>query len=353
MFSAFQALNAEGQALWILYSVPHSLESVLWQKARLWAAITLIYPLALFTVAIAVTGSVSLQLAGAALIVLAGVPIFSLIATALGVFGCDPLEPEIHRRVRPTYMYLYMLLVSLYVYAIYATDLSARAAIVILTALVAMALWQKARDRFDYPARSFRLAAAARIARGRADRGAACSSCCRGSSRLAQMRLSRTSSLTPQMLWIAFCIAGAMTYGLMRLVYWRARTADVPRVLGDGVPGALLRGALAGAIASLVALAYLQLRSGARGAARDQDPRSRAAPDWRSSPSRPLPCSRSSSSAGSSSRVCGDRSGSPPRPSRAPPSSPSSTRSTRWFPCSSWGRWPHWSTSGPRCSPHR
>ena len=121
MFSAFQALNAEGQALWILYSVPHSLESVLLQKARLWAAITLIYPLALFTVAIAVTGSVSLQLAGAALIVLAGVPIFSLVATALGVFGCDPLEPEIHRRVRPTYMYLYMLLVSLYVYAIYAS----------------------------------------------------------------------------------------------------------------------------------------------------------------------------------------------------------------------------------------
>ena len=47
-------------------------------------------------------------------------------------------------------MYLYMLLVSLYVYAIYAADISARAAIVILTALVAMALWQKARDRFDY-----------------------------------------------------------------------------------------------------------------------------------------------------------------------------------------------------------
>ena len=47
------------------------------------------------------------------------------------------------------------------------------------------------------------------------------------------------------------------TYGLMRLVYWRARTADVPRVLGDRVPAALLRGAIAGVIASLVALAWL------------------------------------------------------------------------------------------------
>jgi hypothetical protein len=33
LFSAFQTLNTEGQALWILLAVPHSLEAVLWQKA--------------------------------------------------------------------------------------------------------------------------------------------------------------------------------------------------------------------------------------------------------------------------------------------------------------------------------
>ena len=256
MFSAFQALNAEGQALWILYSVPHTLESILLQKARLWAAITLIYPLALFTVAIAVTGSVSLQLAVAALIVLAGVPIFSLVATALGVFGCDPLELEIYRRVRPSYMYLYMLLVSLYVYAVYATNISERAAIVILTALVAMALWQKARDRFDTlldPS----VSPPPRVSLADGLIAALLFFVLQGLAGLAQMGLSRTNSLTPEMLWIAFCAAGAMTYGLMRLFYWRARTADVPRVLGDRAPAALLRGAIAGAVASLVALAWL------------------------------------------------------------------------------------------------
>jgi ABC-2 type transport system permease protein len=35
MFSAFQALNAEGQALWILYTVPKSLPSILREKALL------------------------------------------------------------------------------------------------------------------------------------------------------------------------------------------------------------------------------------------------------------------------------------------------------------------------------
>src|SRR5262249_18378973 len=63
-FSAFQTLNAEGQALWILYCVPYSVESVLWQKAKLWATIAIIYPLVIFAVAIGVAGQVSLQFIG-------------------------------------------------------------------------------------------------------------------------------------------------------------------------------------------------------------------------------------------------------------------------------------------------
>src|SRR5262249_1626730 len=59
MFSAFQTLNAEGQALWILYCVPHPLESVLWNKAMLWAAVTAVYPLVMFAVAIGVAGGIS------------------------------------------------------------------------------------------------------------------------------------------------------------------------------------------------------------------------------------------------------------------------------------------------------
>ena len=150
MLSAFQTLNAEGQALWILYAVPQPLELILRQKARLWAAAAMIYPLIILAVAVGVSGQVTVAFAGSAAIVLVGVPIFAVIATALGVFGCDPLATEVHRRIRLTYSYLYMLLVSLYVYAVYASTIWQRAATVILTALLALALWQKARDRFDY-----------------------------------------------------------------------------------------------------------------------------------------------------------------------------------------------------------
>ncbi|MEJ0076119.1 MAG: CPBP family intramembrane glutamic endopeptidase [Alphaproteobacteria bacterium] len=258
IFSAFQTLNAEGQSLWILYSVPHSLESVLRQKARLWMVVAFSYPLVMFAVAIGATGNISLQFAEAALVVLVGVPIFSAIATALGVFGCDPLEVDPQRRIRITYLYLYMLIASLYVYAIYAASIWQRLALVILTALVAIALWQKARDRFDYlldPSAS----PPARVSVADGLIAALLFFVLQGLAGLMQMRLSGTNTPTAQTIWISFVIAGAATYGLARFVYWRMDTLGVPRIVGEGMPRALLLGMIGGIAASLVALAYLQI----------------------------------------------------------------------------------------------
>ena len=171
-FSAFQTLNAEGQALWILYCVPHSLESVLRQKARLWAAVAAIYPVVIFSIAIVVAGRISLSFIGCAAIVLAGVPIFAAIATALGVFGCNPLAQDVQKRLRVTFLYLYMMLASLYAYAIYASDIWQRLTLMVLTGLVATALAEGARA-VRYPARSVRFAAGARVGVRRPDRRAA------------------------------------------------------------------------------------------------------------------------------------------------------------------------------------
>ena len=134
----------------LLYCVPHPLEAVLRQKANLWSAVAIIYPLAVFLIAVVVAGGVSLAFLASAAIVLVGVPIFATIAVALGVFGCDPLAQDVRRRVRPTYLYLYMMLVSLYAYAILSGTIWHRAALLILSALLAVALWQKARDQLPY-----------------------------------------------------------------------------------------------------------------------------------------------------------------------------------------------------------
>jgi membrane protease YdiL (CAAX protease family) len=198
---------------------------------------------------------VSPQLAGCIAVVVVGVPIFAVIATALGVFGCDPLEQDVQKRVRPTYLYLYMLLASFYVYAFYASTLVQRGATIVLTGLVALALWQKARDRFTYLLDPAALPPAQVSV---ADGLIAALMFFVAQAVISLIEIgSGQHAVTIKMVWIAFCIAGAVTYGTMRLVYWRAGTIGVPRVLGPGMPAALLWGLGSGVAAALAGLAYI------------------------------------------------------------------------------------------------
>jgi hypothetical protein len=163
----------------------------------------------------------------------------------------------VQKRVRPTYLYLYMLLASFYVYAFYASTLAQRGATIVLTGLVALALWQKARDRFTYlldPSASPH--AQVSVADGLI--AALMFFVVQAVISLIEIAGSQ-HTLTIRMVWIAFSIAGAVTYGTMRLVYWRAGTAGVPRVIGPGMPAALLWGLGSGVAAALAGLAYISV----------------------------------------------------------------------------------------------
>src|SRR4051794_36341657 len=76
-FSAFQTLNAEGPALWVLFCVPHSLENVLCAKAKFWAAVSATYAIVIFGIAVVAARDISLPFIGSAIIVLLGVPVFA------------------------------------------------------------------------------------------------------------------------------------------------------------------------------------------------------------------------------------------------------------------------------------
>jgi len=253
LFSAFQTLNAEGPALWILYCVPHSLESILRQKALLWGALSLLYPV-IIGVGVAINGSMSIELIGPSAIVLIGVPVYAVIATSLGVFACDPLAQDIQRRVRLSYLYLYMLLSSLFVYAIYATSFWQRIVFMVLTTLLALALWQKARDHLPYlldPASS----PPARVSLADGLIAAMMFFVFQGLAALILRRTGQPSS--GSVILLAFSIAGALTFILMRLVYRRTRATGVPRLLGPPLAGALRWGIGGGIAASIAGIAYL------------------------------------------------------------------------------------------------
>ncbi len=255
MLSAFQTLNNEGNALWLLYTVPDSVENVLKQKARLWGALAMVYPLIVGAVTLATAPQPTWQMLVLLLIVLAGIPIYSTIAVALGVFACDPTAIEVHKRNRPTYSYLFLLLASFYTWSIYTSLWSQKVVIMVLSGALALALWQKARDALPYlldPGAS----PPARVSAS--DGLIAATGFFIVQAIVALILMRGKAQATLPALTIAFGIAGLLVYTLMRLIYWRAKTTGVPAILRGAswwpsVKVALLPSALACA----TALTYL------------------------------------------------------------------------------------------------
>jgi len=256
MFSAFQTLNAEGAALWILWSVPRPLEDVLRQKARLWGMLTLVYPVVLMGGVLAVQGRFTPEAIGVGAIVLLGVPIFATIATCLGVFGSNVLAQDVQRRVRPTFAYLYTLLAAIYTFAIFSSTPWQTVGCVMLTTLVALALWQKARDRLPYlldP--TARPPAQVSLADGL----------------IAALVFFVLQALLQAMQWralqdapgrvivTAFTVAGVITVIALRIVHANTGARGVPRFFGERASrGRAVRwGLAAGAVAAALGLAWI------------------------------------------------------------------------------------------------
>ena len=254
MFSAFQTLNNEGGALWLLYTFPRSLGRILLDKALLWGGLALGYPLVLF-IAAALTRpelpASAFLLLGIALL---GVPIYALIATSLGVFGANPLAQEVQRKIRPSHAYLYLLLSSLYTYAIYATSLWQRGGLLVLTLLLALALWQKARDRLPYLLDP----TAAPPPRVSLADGMLAALLFFVVQALVVVLLARKAGKpTGSDLVVAFVAAGAVASIGTRLAHHFLKATGVPRVVGPGTGRAALWGLVGGVVAAAVGVGYL------------------------------------------------------------------------------------------------
>ncbi|MRX07918.1 CPBP family intramembrane metalloprotease [Pseudoduganella sp. FT25W] len=251
MLSAFQTLNNEGQVLWLLYTLPRSIESMLKEKAQLWGTLALVYPAIVIGMSAWYTASFEWEQLVLVLTVFAGIPIYSMIAVSLGVFACDPLAVEARARVRPTYVYLYMLLASFYTWSIYSNVWSQKLVVMVLVGSMALALWQKARDALPYlldPA----AAPPPRVSTADGLIAATAFFILQGVILLI-IGESDLKAMT-----IAFSIAGLTIYMLMRYVYWRSKTAGVPAILrGIDIQLSLRSAAIAAAVACAAGLGYL------------------------------------------------------------------------------------------------
>ncbi|HEY8905403.1 MAG TPA: type II CAAX endopeptidase family protein, partial [Rhodoferax sp.] len=194
---------------------------------------------------------------GHALLALIGVPIYAVIAVTLGVFASDPMAQEQGARIRPKYLYLFTLLSGFYGYGIWAAVWWQSLEIVLLAALLAFALWQKAADQLPYLLDP----AAAPPARVSASDG------------LIAAMMFLVFQIVIAVIWrtvqpglggaallASFVGSGALiTYGLVRWVYWRSKTEQIPTVLRGAPRSSWQIGASAGMLAASIGLVYLWL----------------------------------------------------------------------------------------------
>ncbi len=252
MLSAFQTINTEGHALWLLYTYPQSIGSMLAQKAQLWSALALIYPLSVFAMGLWFGVPADGRLLSQLVLVTAGIPVFATIAVALGVWACDPLAQDLHARVRPTFAYAYLILSSFYTYALNTHEWHVRLAIIVLLASLALSLWQRARDSLPYLLDP----AASPPPRVSASDGIMAVVLFFLLQLLVAGALYMAGKpVTLPTVTLAFAIAGALVYALARLLYWRSGTSGVPR-LWQGPFSAAWRSAIGwGFLMALPALA--------------------------------------------------------------------------------------------------
>lgn len=147
---ACTSLAMEGASLWMLYTAPQRLESLLFQKLRVWICIAYLFAGVVLALAWSRAPYLLLPSLPYVALTLLGIFLYAVIALGIGSLGTDPLEPEPRRRVRVGSVYLFMLLSSLFAYSIYAPSLWTKLVQVVLSALLAFALWQKLRDHLPY-----------------------------------------------------------------------------------------------------------------------------------------------------------------------------------------------------------
>jgi membrane protease YdiL (CAAX protease family) len=144
------ALIVEVSALWLLLTIPKSLEEVLFAKATLWAFVSTVLAVVVFVGLVAMSPDFELAHAAYFLLVPIGLVIQAFVAVALGALGTDPFATDARRQLRPAMMYLFLLVAGMFGYVLYTPSAWAKFTEIVLTTLLAFALWQKVRDHAPF-----------------------------------------------------------------------------------------------------------------------------------------------------------------------------------------------------------
>lgn len=146
-FGGMASLSSEGKAVWLLFTLPCPLHVMLRRKVLVWGAVAMAYALAV-QIYIATHATIAVaELLPSGLVALVGVAIFASIAGGMGVLGWTPDLIGSAQRVRVGTAYAYLFLASNFAYGIYAGGVWARLVVLMLSIVLAAAIWEKVRDQ--------------------------------------------------------------------------------------------------------------------------------------------------------------------------------------------------------------
>ena len=246
-------LSSEGQGLWLLYCAPMALERILLRKCLVYILIAGGFTAAsLLTMAwIHPHGAPGLWLA---VLALAGIVIYSVIITAIGVLAGRPMEVVQSRKMNTGVVYGTMLLIAMYSVSLYVNSLHQELVQLVLSVLVAGSLWQRVRDQVPYLLDPTE-APPPTISLG--DGLIALLIFFALQTALGLILAAYGPALAPwTSMTIAYAVAGMVVMILSLLSFWRMGVSDLPRRLGlvaqGSTPRAYTRALLGGIVGGLV-----------------------------------------------------------------------------------------------------
>lgn len=148
--SAMNLLNREDKTLWQLLTFPQSLATILVEKTMVWAGLGLLYGGATLLLISRFSHHLHASSWGQGFLALYGIALYAFIAAGIGILATNILEADRRARFRTDMIYLYMLLAAMYANTIYSPSLWTKLAQLVLSTLLAYALWQKVKDAAPY-----------------------------------------------------------------------------------------------------------------------------------------------------------------------------------------------------------
>jgi len=266
--SAIPLLDRQGKTLWHLLTFPYSLVSMLLRMAAFWAVVGLVYGSVVLALIIHYGAHLHASSIGDAWVALYGIALYAFIAAGLGILATDVQETERSGRIKVSMMYLYLILAAMYANMFYASSVWTRFAQIVLSTLLAFALWQKVKDACPYlldpterPLRAISLAdgmiaaLAFFVVQG-----------------VGILVMPYVSSASPTaQITMAYTIAGVSVATVVLLTFWRQGVADLWESMGlvhrhdEGsrapVREAVTQGVIWGGVAAFGAVVYMHALS--------------------------------------------------------------------------------------------